>query len=77
MKTKPKINKDIITIGDEYSGEDTPASYICNYCNRTLSRLIDSGGQIQPIGVETVLLNLILTMRMLEGNPNSMYPTET
>src|SRR5215208_6937773 len=45
MKTKPKINKDIITIGDEYSGEDTPASYICNYCNRTLSRLTDSGGQ--------------------------------
>jgi hypothetical protein len=40
--TKPNKNKDIITIGDEYSGEDRP-SYLCSWCNSTLSKLQDAG----------------------------------
>jgi uncharacterized Zn ribbon protein len=43
-KNKNSKNKDIITIGDEWTGADRP-SFICNYCNRTLSRLTDSSGQ--------------------------------
>jgi uncharacterized Zn finger protein len=38
-------NKDKTIIGEEWTGEDTPPSYICSWCNRTLNRLIDSGGQ--------------------------------
>jgi transposase-like protein len=44
MKQLKKPNKDIITIGDEYTGADRP-SYICNYCNRTLTRLTDRNNQ--------------------------------
>ena len=42
--TKPNTNKnkDIITIGDEYSGEDRPV-YLCSWCNCTLSKLQDAG----------------------------------
>jgi hypothetical protein len=40
--TKPNKNKDIITIGDEYSGEDRPV-YLCSWCNCTLSKLQDAG----------------------------------
>jgi hypothetical protein len=40
-KNKNK-NKDIITIGDEYSGEDRPV-YLCSWCNCTLSKLQDAG----------------------------------
>ena len=41
---KPNNNKDIITIGDEYTGANRP-SYICNYCNRTLTKLTDRNNQ--------------------------------
>jgi hypothetical protein len=40
--TNKNKNKDIITIGDEYSGEDRPI-YICSWCNCTLSKLQDAG----------------------------------
>jgi hypothetical protein len=42
--TKPNTNKnkDIVTIGDEWTGEERP-SYICNFCNQTLIRLTDTG----------------------------------
>jgi uncharacterized Zn ribbon protein len=42
MKQPTKPNKDIITIGDEYSGEDRPV-YLCSWCNCTLSKLQDVG----------------------------------
>jgi hypothetical protein len=42
MKQPTKPNKDIITIGDEYSGEDRPV-YLCSWCNCTLSKLQDAG----------------------------------
>src|SRR5215217_9747341 len=42
-QTKLKPNKDIITIGDEYTRADRP-SYICNYCNRDLVKLSDRSG---------------------------------
>jgi len=41
---KPNKNKDIVTIGDEWTGEDRP-SYICSYCNRTLTKLTDRNNQ--------------------------------
>ena len=41
-QTKP--NKDIITIGNEWTGEDRP-SYICSHCNRDLIKLIDRSRQ--------------------------------
>src|SRR5688572_7319391 len=44
-QTRLNPNKDKVIIGDEWTGEDNPPSYVCNYCNRTLNRLIDSGGQ--------------------------------
>jgi predicted RNA-binding Zn-ribbon protein involved in translation (DUF1610 family) len=44
--TKPNKNKDIITIGDEWTGEDRP-SFICSYCNRTLTKLADRNNQNQ------------------------------
>jgi hypothetical protein len=42
--TKPNTNKnkDIVTIGDEWTGEDRP-SYLCSWCNCTLSKLQDAG----------------------------------
>jgi hypothetical protein len=44
-QTKSKLKKeDKTVIGDEWSGEDRP-DYICSWCQRTLSKLIDSGGQ--------------------------------
>jgi hypothetical protein len=42
MKQPTKPNKDIITIGDKYSGEDRPV-YLCSWCNCTLSKLQDAG----------------------------------
>jgi transposase-like protein len=42
--TKPNKNKDIVTIGDEWTGEDRP-SFICSYCNRTLTKLTDRNNQ--------------------------------
>ena len=33
-----------IPIGDEWTRDPNP-SYICNFCNRTLTKLIDSSGQ--------------------------------
>jgi transposase-like protein len=43
--TKPNTNtnknKDIITIGDEWTGEDRP-SYICSWCSRVLTRLTNA-----------------------------------
>jgi hypothetical protein len=45
FKFKSKPNKEDKTIiGDEWSGKDKP-DYVCSWCQRTLSRLIDSGGQ--------------------------------
>ena len=41
---KPNKNKDIVTIGDEWTGEDGPPSFICSYCNRILTRLTDRSG---------------------------------
>jgi hypothetical protein len=41
-KLKPREDKTIIA--DEYSGEDRP-EYLCSFCNITLLRLTDSGGQ--------------------------------
>jgi hypothetical protein len=43
-KFKSKPNKDKTIIGDEWSGEDNP-EYSCSWCNRTLSKLIDSSGE--------------------------------
>jgi hypothetical protein len=40
--TKPTNDK--IIISSEYYDNDRP-SYICSFCNQTLSRLRDSGGQ--------------------------------
>src|SRR5215204_4361786 len=40
--TKPTNDK--IVISSEYYTNDRP-SYICSFCNQTLSRLTDSGGQ--------------------------------
>src|SRR5215207_7625988 len=40
--TKPTNDK--IIISSEYYTNDRP-SYICSFCNQTLSRLTDSGGQ--------------------------------
>src|SRR5215204_5292109 len=40
--TKPTNDK--IVISSEYYTNDRP-SYICSFCNQTLSRLRDSGGQ--------------------------------
>src|SRR5215204_100869 len=34
-----------ITIGDDDVGNDTPPDYICSWCQRTLSRLIDKSGE--------------------------------
>jgi hypothetical protein len=42
-QTKP--NKDIVTIGHVWTGEDRPPSFICSYCNRTLTRLTDRSGK--------------------------------
>jgi hypothetical protein len=44
MKQPTKPNKDIITIGDEYSGEEQP-SYICDNCHCSLVRLSDRNNQ--------------------------------
>ena len=41
-QTKP--NKDIITIGDEWTGEERP-SYICSFCSRNLVKLTDRNNQ--------------------------------
>jgi hypothetical protein len=43
-QSKSKPNKDKTIIGDEWSGEDNP-EYSCSWCNRTLSKLIDSSGE--------------------------------
>jgi len=40
----PNPNKDKVIISSEYYTNDRP-SYICSFCNQTLSRLTDSGGQ--------------------------------
>src|SRR5215204_6861605 len=40
--TKPTNDK--VVISSEYYTNDRP-SYICSFCNQTLSRLTDSGGQ--------------------------------
>jgi ribosomal protein L37AE/L43A len=37
-------NDNVIISGEQFSGEDIP-SYICNYCNRTLTRLTDRSGK--------------------------------
>jgi hypothetical protein len=42
--TKPNKNKDIVTIGDEWTGEERP-SYICNFCSRNLVKLTDRNNQ--------------------------------
>ena len=46
MKQPTKLNKnknkDIVTIGDEWTGEDRP-SYLCSWCNCILSKLQDAG----------------------------------
>jgi hypothetical protein len=42
--TKPDKNKDIVTIGDEWTGEEWP-SYICNFCSRNLVKLTDRSGK--------------------------------
>jgi hypothetical protein len=45
MKTKKlKPNEDKVIISSEYYKNDRP-SYLCSFCNQTLSRLTDSGGQ--------------------------------
>jgi DNA-directed RNA polymerase subunit RPC12/RpoP len=41
---KSKPNKDKTIIGDEWNHENKP-DYICSWCQRNLSKLIDSGGQ--------------------------------
>jgi hypothetical protein len=42
---KLEANKDkVIIASEQYTGEDRP-SYLCSFCNRTLSRLSDSGMQ--------------------------------
>jgi DNA-directed RNA polymerase subunit RPC12/RpoP len=41
---KSRPNKDFTLIGDEWSQEDNP-NYCCSWCNRILSKLIDSSGQ--------------------------------
>jgi hypothetical protein len=43
-QSKPK-KEDKTIIGDEWNGGDSPPEYSCSWCNRTLSKLIDSGGQ--------------------------------
>ena len=46
MKQHNKIKKDEKTIiGEEWNGNDTPPDYICSWCQRTLSRLIDKSGE--------------------------------
>jgi DNA-directed RNA polymerase subunit RPC12/RpoP len=42
LNTNKNKNKDIVTIGDEWTGEDRP-SYLCSWCNSTLSKLQDAG----------------------------------
>jgi transposase-like protein len=42
--TKPNKNKDIVTIGDEWTGEERQ-SYICNFCSRNLVKLTDRSGK--------------------------------
>ena len=44
--TKPNTNKnkDIVTIGDEWTGEEQP-SYICDSCHCSLVRLSDRNNQ--------------------------------
>ena len=44
--TKPNTNKnkDIVTIGDEWTGEEKP-SYICDSCHCSLVRLSDRNNQ--------------------------------
>jgi hypothetical protein len=42
--TDPNKNKDIVTIGDEWTGEERP-SYICNFCSRNLVKLTESNNQ--------------------------------
>jgi hypothetical protein len=42
---KSKPNQDKTIVGDEWNGSDSPPEYSCSWCNRTLSKLIDSGGQ--------------------------------
>jgi hypothetical protein len=43
-QTKHKFNKDDIVIiaSEQYTGEERP-SYLCSFCNQTLSRLTDAG----------------------------------
>jgi hypothetical protein len=41
-KFKSKSNKDKTIIGDEWNQENKP-DYICSWCQRTLSKLIDRG----------------------------------
>jgi transposase-like protein len=43
-QTKPNKDKDIVTIGDEWTGEERP-SYICNFCSRNLVKLTDRSGK--------------------------------
>src|SRR5215204_28370 len=43
-KSKPNKNEDKVVISSEYYTNDRP-SYICSFCNQTLSSLTDSGGQ--------------------------------
>ena len=46
MKQHNKIKKeDKTVIGEEWIGNDTPPDYICSWCQRTLSRLIDKSGE--------------------------------
>jgi hypothetical protein len=44
FKSNLKPNQDKTIVGDEWSGEDNP-EFSCSWCNRILSRLIDSSGE--------------------------------
>jgi hypothetical protein len=50
-QSKSKPNKDKTIIGDEWSGEDNP-EYSCSWCNRILSKLIDSSGQNHYLSIQ-------------------------
>jgi hypothetical protein len=41
-KSNLKPNQDKTIVGDEWNGSDSPPMYSCSWCNRILSRLIDS-----------------------------------
>jgi hypothetical protein len=45
FKSNLKPNQDKTIVGDEWNGDDSPPEYSCSWCNRILSRLIDSSGE--------------------------------